>query len=126
MSGQLDNEADKAGPRDGTVVVYALTTGSVAVDLFGASYFNGDADYQGKFVSLTPNQTLYYRWSDSSGATVDETANGNGATVCYVLPANTESRERAGGRYLVMKGALAGQVRIYISETVKPGNPRVP
>ena len=118
--------ADLRGPRGGTALsdgtrqlaVTAVTTSSVAKDLESSTFFNGQ-HYQSRFVRLICDQNVFYFWSNESGATVSDTAadattpNQQGD----MLPANTPREEVPAGRYLIVKAAAAGTLRMSIVQT---------
>lgn len=127
MSGKTDDAADLRGPKENEIAVFASSTTSAAVDLQSASHF-GDVDYQAKFVRIETDQPIYYKWSDSSGATVDETAT-SGATRCMPAAAGSRIEEKAAGRYFVFKlpsGGTPGLVRVAIVQSTLAGTPRQP
>jgi len=119
--------ADLRGPRGGTarangtrdITAVAVTTSSVQKDISGANFFNG-THWQGKFVRLICDQTLYYFWTDSASQTVSETATEgtNPTQQCDMLPANTRVEEVPAGSQIVIKGAGAGTLRISIVQTI--------
>jgi hypothetical protein len=120
--------ADLRGPRGGTarpngtrdITVMAVTTSSVQKDPGDSNHFNG-AHWQGKFVRLISDQTVYYFWTDAVAQTVSETAadGTNPTQQCDVLPAFERREEVAAGANIVIKGAAAGVLRIAIVQTVE-------
>lgn len=121
--------ADLRGPRGGTalsdgkrqIAVTAVTTSSVAKDLESATFFNGQ-HYESRFVRLICDQNLYYFWSNESGAVVSDTAADatTPAQQCDMLPANTPREEVPAGRYLIVKAAAAGTLRVSLVQTMIP------
>lgn len=115
--------ADLRGPRTGQIVVTTTTGASQEIDLEHATLGFGTAlanIIEGKFIRIICGTDMYYYWSGATGGTVDDTATGNGATVCDFLPANTPREEKPAGRYLVLKAA-ASKVRLSIVETQDTG-----
>ncbi|MBM4443543.1 MAG: hypothetical protein FJ027_24305 [Candidatus Rokubacteria bacterium] len=129
MSGKEQMAADLRGPfggtdatadSRGTQITAVATSGSAqSFDLSSATYFGGTR-YQGDFVRIISNQTLFYFWSEQASETVDETATAatNRARQCDMLPANTPREEIPAGRYFHAKTAAAGTVRISITNSV--------
>jgi len=123
--------ADLRGPRGGTalsngqrqIAVTAVTTSSVAKDLESSTFFNGQ-HYESRFVRLICDQNIFYFWSNESGAAVSDTAADatTPAQQCDMLPANVPREEVPAGRYLVVKAASAGTLRISIVQTMIPNS----
>lgn len=122
-----ETAADLRGPYGGDIAkdlttqicVAPVTTSSVVLDLESATYFGG-AHYEDKFVRLTASGTTYYFWSNNASAVVDDAASGvtNRDRQGAVLQATIDKEECPAGRYLVVKGAAAGTIRISITNQV--------
>lgn len=109
------------GPRNGTPVVFSVTTSSVHVDLTGASYAALlAAIISGQIFTVKAEGDVFYRWSPNpSGDTVDETmiaTGGTPANQCGVLLAGERSDELAGAgpatKGLIIKATVACKLRI--------------
>jgi len=131
MSGVQDSAADVRGPQQGLVTVIATTTSSQSIDMnarFAATL--GDR-WIGNYCKLLADQTTYYFWSNDGLTAVNEATTGNaGLTsgMCSALIAGTPEHERPAGRYLVVKAASAGFLRVSLSQSPLGGLgiPRVP
>lgn len=123
--GAKEEAADVLGPTQGRIHRLPLTTGSVSHDMSAAARFNG-SQWIGKFVSLTADQQTAYFWTDTAGQTVSESAT-TGTTQGATLVAGVETHQRPGGRYLVIKGAVAGSVVVCLTQGFAMlGEPRIP
>lgn len=115
------------------IAVLAVTQSSQVVDLlaqFGTlkHFITLQAD------SRPADEKVYIAFGINDAGSIDETATGTGATVCYSIPDNQElpiriptHREVATGigtlaaaRYLYWKGSASGYLRVYRS-SLEPG-----
>lgn len=116
--GAVENAADVCGAKQGRVAVIALTTSSAEYDIQALFPRLGD-QAQMFFYKLTADQTTYFFWSDISGESVDETNTGPADPTggeCDVLVAGSPDQHRPSGRYLYVKAASAGFLRIALAQ----------
>lgn len=122
--GAVDEAADVAGAKQGKIAVIALTTSSAEHDIQALFPKLGEGA-QMYFYKLTADQTTYFFWSDQTGQTVDETTTGaadpNG-DMADVLIAATPEQHRCGGRYLYVKAAGAGTLRLVLAQGIPATN----
>lgn len=117
--------------RNRTILVLPITASAVNFDILGPDSTTltayGTSNRlpmaTSRIVKMTADVNTFYVWHDESGGvTISETA--EDATTpevqCDVLIANTPVHEYPTGRYLSIKGASTGRLRIVISS---PGGP---
>lgn len=102
------------------ILVLPITTSTVVQDILGApgTKTGGQLPRAAScIVNLDANVDTYYYWSDNASAALDETATGSTTPKqqCVRLVAGRERPEYPAGRYLVIKGASAGILRMHIA-----------
>ncbi len=122
MSAVEDAAADVVGAKQGQIAVLALTTSSVSFDMWAQFPKLAEA-VQKYFVKIFADQTLYFFWTDTAGQTVNEATTGAASATggqCDAMAAGAPEQHKVGGRYLVIKGAGAGTVRVSLMQSL-PG-----
>lgn len=120
VEGPRDLPADDTARRARNIVVLAVTTSTQVIDMMGPDDGSGTPmlpKSRKTIVKLTPEVDVYYKWSDKSGATLVETATGDTTpeSQCDRLYAGQPVHEYPSGRYIVVKGVAAGNLRISIA-----------
>lgn len=103
-----------------TLKVLAVTTSSAVHDIIGAPLTHASGvlpKAEGRFVTMISDVDLYYVWSDDGSGAIDETKTGSTDPdeQCMAMAAGERISEYPQGRYLILKGANAGVLRLAVS-----------